>query len=109
MDEQNMLTIYDEKLQTRELQIMKTMVPYLSPKNQRQISFLIQFMQLKTAMSLIDGNEKNLQAAELTSATDKRAEMLSALKKFCSPKERETIDTIVNLLSVMDNCDNLFV
>lgn len=107
MDEINQLTEYDENIQSKELQMLKTMMPYLPPSNQRQITFIIQYLQLKNSINYIENNAKSLKASDMSFTQDKRIKMLSDIKKFCSPKEQETIDTLVNILSVMGNYDSL--
>ena len=44
-----------------------------------------------------------MAACALPNGTDRRNAMLSAIRQYCSPKEQETIDTILNLFCVMDN------
>ena len=96
MDEQTIFTAYDEAMQTKELQILKTILPYMSPAMQPQLSMLIQIIQIR------NGNF-TLSASEVNNGSDKRTAMLTEIKKFCSPKEQETIDNILNIMCVMDN------
>ena len=97
MDEQTIFTAYDEAMQTKELQILKTILPYMSPAMQPQLSMLIQIIQIRNA-----GNF-TLSASEVNNGSDKRTAMLTEIKKFCTPKEQETIDNILNIMCVMDN------
>ena len=97
MDQHPIFTAYDEAMQTRELQILKTILPYASPDMQHMLSMVIQLIQIRNA-----GNF-TLTAAEVNSSTDKRTAVLTEIKKFCTPKEQETIDNILNILCVMDN------
>lgn len=97
MDEQNIFTPYDEAMQTKELQILKTILPYVDSNIQRQLSMLIQFIQIRNAGNI------SLTASEINPAIDKKTAMLSEIKKFCTPKEQETIDTLLNIMCVMDN------
>lgn len=50
MDSEYKPTFFDSQLQTHQLQIMKTMIPYLSAGQQRPFALLIKYMELqKTA------------------------------------------------------------
>ena len=74
MDEKTLFTPFDEITQTKELQMLKTIVPYLSKDKQRPLVMMISCMA-----------------------------MLNALKKYFSPSEQETIDNILNVFSILDN------
>ena len=67
---------YDDVVQTKNVQILKSIVPFLD------------------ACSLGDG-------------IDRRSAILGAIRQYCTPKEQETIDTLMNLFCVMDNYDML--
>lgn len=107
MDEQNMFTPFDEMVQTKELQMLKTLIPYLPSQKQKQIIYLINYLQFKNAMQVIENPPASLCAAEVGSGNETLTAVLNALKKYCSPKEQETIDTITNLLCIVENYDTL--
>lgn len=109
MDEQTHVNPYDECMQTKELQMLKTLLPYLPVARQRQMAFVIQYLQLKNTLTFIENPPASLVAAEseARSPADNRTQMLNALKQCCSPKEQEMIDTILNILCVMDNCETM--
>ena len=105
MDEQNVFTPFDEMVQTKELQMLKTLVPYLPSQKQKQIIYLINYLQFKNAMHVIENPPAALSAAEVGSGNDNLTTILNALKKYCTPKEQETIDTLLNLFCILDNYD----
>ena len=47
MDSEYKPTFFDSQLQTHQLQIMKTMIPYLSAGQQRPFALLIKYMELQ--------------------------------------------------------------
>lgn len=105
MEEQTLFTPYDEKMQTRQLQMLKTMVPYLAGNMQKQMAVFIQCMEVKNTMSMFQGASNGLSICEVPQGTDKRLAMLNAVRQYCSPKEQETIDLMLNLFSIIDNYD----
>lgn len=107
MDEQNIFTPFDEMVQTKELQMLKTLIPYLPSPKQKQIIYLINFLQFRKAIDVIENPPAALCAAEVNSGNDTFTAILNALRKYCSNKEQETIDTIINLLCIVDNYDTL--
>ena len=59
--------------------------------------------EMRNAYSAFSKKDNSMAACALPNGTDRRNAMLSAIRQYCSPKEQETIDTILNLFCVMDN------
>lgn len=107
MDEQNVFTPFDEMVQTKELQMLKTLLPYLPSQKKKMIIYLINYLQFQKAIAVIENPPASLCAAEIGTGNDNFTAMLNDLRKYCSSKEQETIDTIVNLLCIIENYDTL--
>ena len=102
MDEKTLFTPFDEITQTKELQMLKTIVPYLSKDKQRPLVMMISCMAMVTSMKVLSETPA-LSVAETETPSDRRIAMLNALKKYFSPSEQETIDNILNVFSILDN------
>ena len=99
----SIFTPYDEMTQTKELQIIKSIVPYLPANKQKQFSLMIQYIQMINCLNLFSDSNQTLVAAETTDPASRRTAILNAVKKFCTRKEQETIDTFLSTFSVLDN------
>ena len=102
MDEKTLFTPFDEITQTKELQMLKTIVPYLSKDKQRPLVMTISCMAMVNSMKVLSETPA-LSVAETETPSDRRIAMLNALKKYFSPSEQETIDNILNVFSILDN------
>ena len=49
--------------------------------------------------------QNSMAACSLPAGTKRRDAMLSAVRKYCTPKEQEMIDTIQTLFCIMENQD----
>lgn len=107
MEQEQYITEYDELVQTRELQMLKAMLPFMGVKSQLPMAVLIQAMEFQNTMKVFQSSENALSACAINDETDRRSAMLQVLRKFCTPKERETIDTMLNIMCVMENYENL--
>jgi len=109
MDQENLFTEYDGLVQTRELQMMKSLLPFLGIKQQKPIAILIQSLQFRNAIRMFQNDENALAACSINinSEAEKRNAMIQTLRNFCSPKEKETIDTILNIMCVMETYDSI--
>ena len=105
MEQEQLITEYDTQIQTRELQMLKAMLPFVHSNSQMPLAILIQTMEFQNTMRYFRDNANSLSAFSIAPDTDRRSAMLQTLKKFCTPKERETIDTILNIMCVMENFD----
>ena len=102
MDEKTLFTPFDEITQTKELQMLKTIVPYLSKDKQRPLVMMISCMAMLNSMKVLSETPA-LSVAETETPSDRRIAMLNAVKKYFSPSEQETIDNILNVFSILDN------
>ncbi len=102
MEEDSKFTPYDEILQTKELQMLKTIIPYVNKPARRQLSFIIQYMSMLNSMKVLS-EEPALSIAENENPTDKTRSLLSELKKYCTPKEQDTIENILNIITLLDS------
>lgn len=105
MEQEQLTTEYDELVQTRELQMLKALLPFANIKSQMPLAILIQSMEFRNTVKMFQNNANALSACSINNEPDKRSAMLQTLRKFCTPRERETIDTIMNIMCVMENYD----
>lgn len=102
MDQEQYLTEYDGLIQTRELQMLKSLLPFASVQSQMPLAILIQSMEFRNTVKMFQNNANVLSACSVHNEPDKRNAMLQTLRKFCTPKEKETIDNILNIMYVME-------
>lgn len=101
----SIFTPYDEMTQTRQLQIIKTVIPYLPSDKQRQLSFIIQYIQMINSLNIFSNNQ-SLIAQEVKDPASRRNAIFNSVKKFCTPKEQETIDTLLSIFSLLENYES---
>ena len=102
MEQEKFITEYDELVQTRELQMLKSLLPFANIKSQMPLAILIQSMEFRNTLHLFQNNANVLSTCAIQNEPDKRNAMLQTLRKFCTSKEKETIDTILNIMCVME-------
>lgn len=105
MEQEQFLTEYDGLVQTRELQMMKSMLPFVNVRSQMPLAILIQSMEFRNTVRMFQNNANALSACTINNEPDKRNAMVQTLRKFCTPKERETIDNILNMMCLIENYD----
>ena len=68
MDENKSIT-YDDLIQTRNTQILKSIVPYLDVPAQKPLAMLIQLMEWKNATAAFSRQENSMAACSLPAGT----------------------------------------
>ena len=91
--EPNSFTPFDNMTQTRELQMLKTAIPYMKGDQKKQFAILIKYMELQNTIQVFNQEDKV---------------MLNDLRKFCTDKELETLDMITNMVSMMETYETIF-
>lgn len=101
-------TPFDLELQTRNLQIMKVMVPYLQPEQQRMFAMMIKFMELQKTAQLFNGKAAAIQSCSIDDPQERMSQMLNDIKTYCTPKEQENIDMALNMIQMFSAYEMLF-
>ncbi|MCM1282195.1 MAG: hypothetical protein NC180_11225 [Muribaculaceae bacterium] len=107
MEEINTANAYDEMIGTRDVQILKSIVPFLDYTARRQAALLIQYLEFKQMRNVFSSRESSMAACAIPETPDRRSAILGAIRQHCTPKEQETIDTILNLFCIMENYDTI--
>lgn len=102
MNQEQYTTEYDGLIQTRELQMLKSLLPFANVRNQMPLALFIQSMEFRNTVQMFQNNANVLSACSINNEPDRRNAMMQTLRKFCTPKEKETIDTILNIMCVME-------
>lgn len=104
--------VLDALIQSRDLKMLKSVVPYLDSSRQRMVSLVIRLIELQKTLRLFEAGP-GLQAAELricenNSPAERACRMLHALREYCQPAEQESIDMFLNFFDMYSSCGSLF-
>ncbi len=108
MDNNYIPTAFDEKIQSKDLQILKTALPYMKGSRQKEILTLIKSMELKKSIELIDSNDTSLSICSTDNPMENTLNMLSDIRQFCSEQEQEHIDLMLNIFSMFSTYETMF-
>lgn len=87
---------FDEELQTQEMKMIKSVLPYMGISQQKIIGVLIKFMEIK---NLIEKDEKDMVFIQSKDDEELSKDILKAVQPYC-PEEKKDILNI--LLRMMD-------
>ena len=100
----------DTLIQDRHLQMIKAAIPYLNSSRQKEMAMLVKFMELQRTAALFQIPENNLRmCSETENPEDLPIQMLGAIREYCTDKEKEMIDNMINFVQIFSTCETLFV
>ncbi len=97
------MTPFDELVTPPQLHMMKLFLPYTPSSNQRFLGVFVKFLELKEAISFFQtaGNDLHTQAFS-SSSPPSFLEIMQEIKPYMPPKESEMIDTLLNMMNIME-------
>ena len=107
MDETH-VTPFDSMTQTRELQMLKTVLPYMKESQKRQFAILIKYMELQNTIQVFSQEDKVLSMCSVDEESNNMLAMLNDLRIFCTAREQETLDMLANMYSMMETYETIF-
>lgn len=104
MDDQSKIpmTPFDTLISTPGLRMMKLMIPYLPPSNQRMLAVYVKFMELQQTFSFFQNFRSDLHSCAFEKEVSSPSDILEELRPFLRKSDCEMIDQIQNMLSAME-------
>lgn len=106
MDEPN--TDFDSLFQNRPIQMLKTVIPYMSGERQKNLSILVKYMELSNAISFFQKENASMEICSAQNPEDNTLQMISKLRTLCTEKEQETLDMFLNFFEMYTMYDTIF-
>lgn len=99
----------DTLIQDRHLEMIKAALPYLNSSRQRTMAMMVKFMELQRTMALFQNPENNLRmCSEEENEEDAPLQMLTAIRDYCTEKEKDIIDNIITFVQMFSTYGTLF-
>ncbi len=106
MEQEPSITEYDSLVHSREIQLLKSMLPFVETQHQMSLAIFIQFIEFKNTINIFKTNQNCLSASSITNENDRKAAMIQAIISHLAPNERETIDNLLNMMNMMSMMEN---
>ena len=87
------LTPFDNRINNPTLQMIKLLIPYLPPKNQRILAIYIKFVEFHNTLSSF---------RVFRSKTHSTGDMLNEIRPYLPQDIFDSIDNILNIMNMME-------
>lgn len=95
------LTPFDRLTSSTQLQMLKLMLPYMPPGNQRMLAVYVRFFELQHTLNFFRHSKGTLSAQSLQKEPHSPLDILAEIRPFLTSKDAETIDILLNALNMM--------
>lgn len=88
------LTEFDECTIGRSTQLLKALIPFLEPSQQRMFGLMVRIIEFNMTVDFFNHNRIPACAFKPCCGSD----MLSELKSYCSPEEQKQLDMMIGMI-----------
>ena len=92
---------YDELVHSKDIQILKSMLPFIDRQQQMPLAIMIQFIEFQKIIQIFRNKENFLAANVIHNENERKTEMIQALMKHFSPEEQESMNNMMNIMTMM--------
>lgn len=98
-------TTFDIETQSKNIQILKTIIPYVDGKRQKNFAMMVKFLELRNVATMFDTQPISLSMCSSEDSTDRNLQLLNDIKKFCTPAEQDNIDMMLSAFQMFSSYD----
>ncbi len=88
------LTEFDERTIGRSTQLLKALIPFLEPSQQKMFGLMVRIIEFNMTLDFFNHNRIPACAFKPCCGSD----MLSELKSYCSPEEQKQLDMMIGMI-----------
>lgn len=100
-------TTFDIETQSKNIQILKTFIPYIEGSNQKNFALMVKFLEIKNVISIFDKPSASLSMCSSDDPSEKNFRLLNDIKKFCTPAEQDSIDMMLTAFQMFSSYDTI--
>ena len=98
-------TASDIETQSRNIQMLKTIVPYMDSARQKGFALMIKFLELRNVAAMFQDAPVSLSMCSTDDPSEKRMQLLNDIKRFCTPAEQDSIDMMLTAFQMFSSYD----
>ena len=100
--QQRLMTPFDNLISSNQLQMIKLMIPYTPPSNQRFLAIFVKYLELKETLNYFKKFETDLHMQELASSPPSMLEILEEIHPYMEESQAEMISSMLDMMNMME-------
>lgn len=101
-------TTFDIETQSRNIQILKTVIPYINGPRQKNFAIIVKCLELKNVIDIFDEPPVSMSMCSSDNPGEMPLQLLNDIRKFCTPSEQDSIDMMLNAFQMFSSYDMIF-
>ena len=95
------MTPFDRLISSKDLQLMKLIIPYTPPANQHMLAILVKFLELNRTIKIFHQSRQNIHTQTFEKSFSSPLDIVDEIRPYLSEAERTSIDSILNVFNMM--------
>lgn len=96
------MTPFDQLVSSQNLQILKLLIPYTPPENQRFLAIYVKFLELQHTISFFQNFQNDVASQDFEKKIFSPTDLIQEMQPYISEEISETMDTILNMMNMME-------
>jgi len=97
-----LMTPFDNLISSNQLQMIKLLLPYTPPSNQRFLAIFVKYLELKNTLDYFKKFETDLHMQELSSTPPSMLEILEEIHPYMEEAQSEMVSSILDMMNMME-------
>lgn len=96
------MTPFDQLISTQPLQILKLLIPYTPPENQRFLAVYTKFLELQHTINFFQNFRSEMSSQDFEQKAISPWNILQEIRPYISKQTAETLDMVRNIMEMME-------
>ena len=101
------ITTFDQLISTQSLQILKLLIPYTPPENQRFLAVYTKFLELQHTIDFFQRFHSDVYSQDFEKKTFSPFHIIQEIRPYIPAQFGETFDMLMNMMDMMEVFQNM--
>lgn len=101
------MTPFDRLISSKDLQLMKLIIPYTPPANRHMLAILVKFLELNRTIKIFHQSRQNIHTQTFEKSFSSPLDIVDEIRPYLSEAERTSIDSILNVFNMMQMLETM--
>ncbi len=101
------MTPFDRLISSKDLQLMKLIIPYTPPANQHMLAILVKFLELNRTIKIFHQSRQNIHTQTFEKSFSSPLDIVDEIRPYLSEADRTSIDSILNVFNMMQMLETM--
>lgn len=101
-NDSNQMTPFDQLLSSESLQMMKLLIPYMPPKNQRFLGVYVKFLELQQTINFFKNINSSVYAQDFHKKKISVLDILEDIRPFLPSHLTELLENLTSMMNMLE-------